>query len=65
MNVGYIIRSIESLGNIRSRLSDAAKYPDEDNNIKINARDAAEFAVLLDEEVKRLKSLEVKGDEQN
>lgn len=62
MDVGYIIRSIESLGKIRSRLSDAARNPDDDNNIKINARDAAEFAVLLDEEVKRLKSLEVKDE---
>jgi len=63
MIVGHVIEKIESLGKLRSRLSDAARNPiDDDNNIKISMTDATHFAALLDEEVTRLKNLEIKED---
>ena len=62
MVVGYVIDMIEQAERIRNRLSDAARNPEEGRKIKIDIDDAEEFARLLDEEVDRLKSLEVKDN---
>lgn len=64
MIVGYVIEMIKQAERMRNRLDNATINADESRKIKIDIDDAEEFARLLDEEIDRLKSMEVK-DEQN
>ena len=64
MDVGYYINRINKIEKIRDRLHEAAILKDDDGKIKIDIGDANEFAVMLCDEISRIKSMEVK-DEQN
>lgn len=62
MVVGYVIEMIKQTEKIRNRLTDSARNQDESRNIKISIDDAMEFDRLLEEEIDRLKCMEVKNE---
>lgn len=62
MVVGYVIEMIKQTEKVRNRLTDSARNQDESRNIKISIDDAMEFDRLLEEEIDRLKCMEVKNE---